>query len=319
MKGRLTRAAAICVSSADAENRYVYVYYCDHSRIDNRGVQICMARCPMEDAERTDRWRKYYHGAFDEPGLGGKDTPVMSAQAMGADAIFPQVTFVPELRRYVMVFSIIVYRELGPGCKPEQSGIYIACSQDGIHWSKPTQLIRIHSVPAGLGKEVGWHPALLLSTVEGGSAKGWLYYSYSERWGHKPPQKPHYLVGQPITFSIVGEVVIDGRVELAYFSNVRVLEHTVWLLVPLCVLSGRAAAGEMQWMRVADDRRSFVLNKHSTAFVPWGFNYDHDESGRLLDDYWEKRSAQGRGRFPGDEATWGQCGVEHSISRLASS
>ncbi len=109
-----------------------YVYYCDHSRIDNRGVQICMARCPIEDAERTDLWRKYYQSAFDRPGLGGKDTPVMSAQAMGADAIFPQVTFVPELRRYIMVFSTIVYRELGPGMQARQSGIYrcsaVACS-----------------------------------------------------------------------------------------------------------------------------------------------------------------------------------------------
>jgi hypothetical protein len=129
----------------------------------------------------------------------------MSAQAMGADAIFPQVTFVPGLHRYVMVFSTIVYRELGPGMQARQSGIYIAYSQDGIRWSIPTHLIRIHSVPEGLGTEIGWHPALLLSAVEGGSAKGWLYYSYSESWGHKAPLKPHYLVGQPITFSIVEE------------------------------------------------------------------------------------------------------------------
>ena len=203
VKGRSDQGCGDMCAVSSADHRYVYVYYCDHSRIDNRGVQICMARCPIEDTGRTDLWRKYYQSAFDRPGLGGKDTPVMSAQAMGADAIFPQVTFVPELRRYVMVFSTIVYRELGPGIQARQSGIYIAYSQDGIHWSNPTQLIRIHSVPEGLGTEVGWHPTLLLSAVEGGSAKGWLYYSYSERWGHNPPQKPHYLVGQPITFSIV--------------------------------------------------------------------------------------------------------------------
>lgn len=189
------------VSSTD--HRFVYVYYCDHSRIDNRGVQICMARCPIEDAGRTDRWRKYYHGAFEEPGLGGKDTPVMSAQAMAADAIFPQVSFVPELHCYIMVYSIIAYRELGLNTQARQSGIYITYSQDGIRWAKPTQLIQIHSVPASLGREVGWHPALLLSAADNRSAKGWLYYSYSEHWGHKPPQKPHYLVGQPITFSIL--------------------------------------------------------------------------------------------------------------------
>ena len=81
----------------------------------------------------------------------------------------------------------------------------MAYSCDAIHWSKPTQLIRIHSIPAGLGKEIGWHPTLLETSVEGSVVKGWLYYSYSESWGHKAPQKPHYLVGQPITFSIVEE------------------------------------------------------------------------------------------------------------------
>ena len=203
VKGRSDQGCGDLCVAADADHRYVYVYYCDHSRIDNRGVQICLARCSVEDVGKAGPWKKYYRGAFEEPGLGGKETPVVSAQAMLADAIFPQVTFVPELHCYVMVFNIIVYRELGPEMQARQSGIYIAHSQDGIHWSKPTQLIRIHSVPEGLGTEIGWHPALLLSAVEGGFARGWLYYSYSERWGHKPPQKPHYLVGQPITFSMV--------------------------------------------------------------------------------------------------------------------
>jgi hypothetical protein len=73
----------------------------------------------------------------------------------------------------------------------------------------------------------------------------------------------------------------------AHFSNARMRDRTVWLLFLLLALAGRAAAEEMQWVRVADDRRSFVLGK-STAFVAWGFNYDHDENGRLLEDYWEK-------------------------------
>jgi hypothetical protein len=205
LKGRPDQGCGDLCVVPDADHRYLYVYYCDHSRIDKRGVQICVARCSMKDAGRTDHWKKYHHGAFEEPGLGGKETPILSAQAMRADAIFPQVTFVRALRRYVMVFNILVYRELSQAAKPEQSGIYIAYSQDGIHWSKPTHLIRIHSIPAGLGREIGWHPALLATSVEGKVVKGWLYYSYSESWGHKPPQKPHYLVGQPITFSIVEE------------------------------------------------------------------------------------------------------------------
>jgi hypothetical protein len=205
VRGRSDQGCGDFCVVADADHRHLHAYYCDHSRIDHRGVQICLARCPLNDAGTTGHWRKYYGGGFDEPGLGGKETPVVSASAMHADALFPQVTFVPALRRYVMVFNITLYREFGLEANPRQSGIYMASSHDGIHWSRPVQLVRIHSIPAGLGKEVGWHPTLLLSSVSGASAQGWLYYSYSESWGHKPPQKPHYLVGQPVTFSIAGD------------------------------------------------------------------------------------------------------------------
>jgi hypothetical protein len=187
---------------ADKDQRYLYAYYSDHCRPGGRGVQICLARCPVEEAGATNRWRKYYGGRFDEPGLGGRDTPVVSAQAMHADAIFPHVTFVEKLNRYVMVFNLIVYKELATPARPERSGIYMACSRDGIRWSEPTQLLRIQSVPVRLGTEIGWHPTLRTTSVKGRTANGWLYYSYSESWGHRPPQKPHYLVGQPITFTI---------------------------------------------------------------------------------------------------------------------
>jgi len=54
------------------------------------------------------------------------------------------------------------------------------------------------------------------------------------------------------------------------------------------VIADRMALGEMPWVRVADDKHSFVLSESGESFVPWGFNYDHDENGRLLEDYWEK-------------------------------
>ncbi len=47
------------------------------------------------------------------------------------------------------------------------------------------------------------------------------------------------------------------------------------------------AANEMPWIRVSDDGSGFVLEGSGTAFAPWGFNYDHDEKGRLIEDYWE--------------------------------
>ena len=40
-------------------------------------------------------------------------------------------------------------------------------------------------------------------------------------------------------------------------------------------------------VRVSPDGKKFVLLASGQAFVPWGFNYDHDETGQLLEDYWQ--------------------------------
>ena len=53
-----------------------------------------------------------------------------------------------------------------------------------------------------------------------------------------------------------------------------------------CAAGSRAFSEEMQWVRVSPDQKGFILEKSGKRFVPWGFNYDHDEQGRLLEDYW---------------------------------
>jgi hypothetical protein len=52
------------------------------------------------------------------------------------------------------------------------------------------------------------------------------------------------------------------------------------------------AAGKQEWVRVADDGQGFVLAESGTPFTPWGFNYDHDERGRLIEDYWAEEWAK---------------------------
>ena len=59
------------------------------------------------------------------------------------------------------------------------------------------------------------------------------------------------------------------------------------LLVPGCNARQSAPSGEMERVRVAADGRSFVLERSGRPFVPWGFNYDHDDGGRLIEDYWD--------------------------------
>jgi hypothetical protein len=61
-------------------------------------------------------------------------------------------------------------------------------------------------------------------------------------------------------------------------------------VVLLRALRGIANDGPapMPWIRLAADGRSFVLDGTGKRFTPWGFNYDHDEKGALLEDYWER-------------------------------
>lgn len=64
------------------------------------------------------------------------------------------------------------------------------------------------------------------------------------------------------------------------------MNHSTVLFALLYTSSG-AFGAEMEWIRVSDDKTGFVLEKSGKKFTPWGFNYDHDETGRLIEDYWE--------------------------------
>jgi hypothetical protein len=49
-----------------------------------------------------------------------------------------------------------------------------------------------------------------------------------------------------------------------------------------------ANAADLPRIKIADDHRGFVLEASEKLFTPWGFNYDHDETGRLIEDYWHQ-------------------------------
>ena len=49
-----------------------------------------------------------------------------------------------------------------------------------------------------------------------------------------------------------------------------------------------SSSSKLERVRVSDDGRGFVLADSGRSFVPWGFNYDHDEAGRLIEDYWHE-------------------------------
>jgi hypothetical protein len=57
------------------------------------------------------------------------------------------------------------------------------------------------------------------------------------------------------------------------------------LLALLAVAATAAAA--MPRVEVTPDARGFRLAGSGESYRPWGFNYDHDRTGRLLEDYWQ--------------------------------
>lgn len=43
----------------------------------------------------------------------------------------------------------------------------------------------------------------------------------------------------------------------------------------------------LAWIEIDRAKSGFIQAPSGERFVPWGFNYDHDDAGRLLEDYWE--------------------------------
>lgn len=64
--------------------------------------------------------------------------------------------------------------------------------------------------------------------------------------------------------------------------------HILVSLSLIAVLSDvLPAQATVEWVAVSPDKKGFVLRPSGKPFRPWGVNYDHDEQGRLLEDYWE--------------------------------
>lgn len=77
--------------------------------------------------------------------------------------------------------------------------------------------------------------------------------------------------------------------------NFRLAFRVSTLLAMVCavcaVCDATAAADALPAIRVSDNQRGFIEAETKRAFVPFGFNYDHDGQGRLIEDYWEKEWA----------------------------
>lgn len=182
------------------DGQYLYAWYTDHSRENNRGVQICMARAPISEHGKPGTWTKWYEGGFREPGLGGRETPVMSVSELGADAFAPNVAWVSEYHSYVMVFNVVVYDDFKQEAQPA-GGIRLAYSVDGIHWSQPQVLVKAMAVPVP-GKRCAMHPTFVTMHATGRVIRGTLLYGYSPKWGHTVGAPSHHLASRSIQLKV---------------------------------------------------------------------------------------------------------------------
>jgi hypothetical protein len=62
----------------------------------------------------------------------------------------------------------------------------------------------------------------------------------------------------------------------------------LWLLCAFAAaLATPAAHHPMEWIELSDDGHGFELTDSHKQFTPCGFNYDHDDQQRLIEDYWD--------------------------------
>ena len=180
---------------ADEDRKQLLCYYTEWSNRKERLVTLCMARSPLDSGGTPGSWKKYHEGRFEEAGLGGHDTPVLSCGR--GDVFQPHVTHVPRWDRFVMIFGCLVGEEYVRG-KAEASGFYAATSQDGIRWSQPQRIVTELTVFKD-GKPTIQHPTFLVSEVTKDTLTGRLLYAYTPRW-----PTPHHLVTRPVTIRLKG-------------------------------------------------------------------------------------------------------------------
>ena len=180
----------------DRDGKFLLCYYTEASNRLDRRVCICVARSPTEESAAPGSWKKYYQGSWDESGLGGHETPVLTAE--GGDVGQSFVTFVKPWDRYVIVFCHQGFEDYQAG-QAKQSGVYVATSQDGAQWTAPQRVMAAMTVPK-TGRSFVQHPTLVVTSATKTSIQGHLYYAFSPRW-----PTPHHLAASPVTLRLMDQ------------------------------------------------------------------------------------------------------------------
>ena len=144
----------------DRDHQYFYFYFSNYGG-NVAGQGICIARMPF--ASRyfpAGSVYKYFEGAWNEPGLRGRATPLFPAkvswQSPDTDSFWgPSIHWNTHLKSWVMLLNRSC-------CEPgfPQKGIYASFSAEPgkpESWSKPKRIL----------KDTGWYPQVLGIGPEG--------------------------------------------------------------------------------------------------------------------------------------------------------
>jgi hypothetical protein len=122
------------------ESKYFYFIFSNYIGPANEtGVGI--ARSLIQDRGQPETVYKYYRGAWDQPGIGGRSTALFRNQTTWAGPII-QAWWGPSVHwnDYLHVYVVLLNRTYGAIWA--QDGIYIAFSPDFVNWTQPLQILR---------------------------------------------------------------------------------------------------------------------------------------------------------------------------------
>jgi hypothetical protein len=66
----------------------------------------------------------------------------------------------------------------------------------------------------------------------------------------------------------------------------NIVMSKTWILPIAIICTVHTAQAKLELICVSENGKDFVCSESQERFFAWGFNYDHDASGRLLEDYW---------------------------------
>ncbi len=125
----------------DPDGRFFYFVFTNYGGpVAQQGIGI--ARSSFAERGQPGTAVKYYEGAWNEPGLGGRVTPLFSTPT-GWAGPYVDAFWGPSIHwnTFVHAYVVLLNRTVGPDMDWAQEGVYLTMSRDLAAWSTPVKLL----------------------------------------------------------------------------------------------------------------------------------------------------------------------------------